>query len=352
MSFSSVHDGPGTARLHGGAAALESHLDAYFGTTEAFAPAFEGTYGRRIHEMTEARAVRMGRFALSNQPAHHVPYMYAFTPSPWKTTAITRSALRRQFQGSEIGQGYPGDEDNGEMSAWYVFSALGFYPLQVGTPWFVLTAPLFDQAEVAVAGGTLRIVCENNLPGNDYIQSVAFNGRQLDSVFIAHHELARGGELAFVLGDHPVDWATMIPGEIHLMSDRLAADTVDLLGGALRPIDSAHAALSDDKADSTLALAFGDALTWKADSPVAARFYTVTCGEEPADAPSSWRIEASIDGTDWTLLGAGRAAFQWARQTVPYPLGPHRPFLFLRLVIDESAGSLAQIEVYSDLPTN
>jgi hypothetical protein len=294
----------------------------------------------------------MGRFALSNQPAHHMPYLYAFTPSPWKTNAITRAALRRQFLGSEIGQGYPGDEDNGEMSAWYVFSALGFYPLQVGTPWYVLTAPLFDEAEIVVAGGRLRIVCEGNLPGNDHIQSVTLDGRPLQSVFIAHDELAHGGELRFVLGDRPADWATAIPGEIHLMSDRIAADVGDVLGSELRPIDEAHAVLSDDGAAGSLGLAPGDAVTWAAASVIAARFYTVTCAEDPEDAPSAWRVEASGDGVEWLPIGTGRAAFQWSRQTVPYTLEQHERFRFLRLVIVEGSGRIAQIEVFADLPTD
>lgn len=350
MAFSSVHDGPGTARLHGGAAALEARLDEYFGTIEPFDPAFVGTYGRRIHEMTEARAIRMGRFALSNQPAHHAPYMYAFTPSPWKTSAITRAALRRQFQGSEIGQGYPGDEDNGEMSAWYLFSALGFYPLQVGTPWYVLTAPLFDAAEVVVSGGRLRIVCEGNLPGNDYIRSVSLDGRPLESVFLAHDELARGGELRFVLGDRPVDWATTIPGEIHLMSDRIAADVGDALGTRLHPIDDAHLVLSDDDSTRSLAVAQGDEVMWAAEAPLNAAFYTVTCADHPGDVPSTWQVEASGDGVEWRAIGNGRAAFQWSRQTVPFALQPHERFRFLRLAIVEGSGRIAQIEVFSDLP--
>ena len=84
--------------------------------------------------MIEARDVRMGQWGFSNQVSHHIPYMYDYAGQPSKTQAIVREALRRLYLGSEIGQGYAGDEDNGETSAWYLFSALGFYPLQVGQP--------------------------------------------------------------------------------------------------------------------------------------------------------------------------------------------------------------------------
>ena len=98
--------------------------------------------------MIEARDVRMGQWGLSNQVSHHIPYMYDYAGQPWKTQAKVREALRRLYVGREIGQGYAGDEDNGEMSAWYIFSALGFYPLQVGSPYYAIGSPLFKKATV------------------------------------------------------------------------------------------------------------------------------------------------------------------------------------------------------------
>ena len=114
---------------------------------------FPGSYGGTIHEMIEARDVRMGQWGFSNQVSHHIPYMYDYAGQPSKTQAKVREALRRLYSAAEIGQGYPGDEDNGEMSAWYLFTSLGFYPLQVGSPYYAIGSPLFDRATVHFGDG-------------------------------------------------------------------------------------------------------------------------------------------------------------------------------------------------------
>lgn len=119
----------------------------------------------RIHEMTEARDIRLGVFALSNQPAHHIPYLYAHTDTPHRTQEIVHDCLERLFLGSDFGQGYPGDEDNGEMSAWYVLSAIGLYPLTVGSDEYVLSSPLFPRVTVADGqGGGFVVEAEGSAP--------------------------------------------------------------------------------------------------------------------------------------------------------------------------------------------
>jgi predicted alpha-1,2-mannosidase len=132
-AFTAPQDSRGLANLYGGRRGLADKLDAYFATPETASPDHVGSYGGVIHEMTEARDVRMGMYGHSNQVAHHVLYMYDAAGRPWKTQAYVREALSRLYTGSEIGQGYHGDEDNGEQSAWYLFSALGFYPLVMGS---------------------------------------------------------------------------------------------------------------------------------------------------------------------------------------------------------------------------
>src|SRR5205814_7659698 len=122
-----------------------------------------GSYGGVIHEMAEARDVRMGQYGHSNQPSHHIDYMYDYAGQPAKTQAKVREALSRLYNGAEIGQGYPGDEDNGEMSAWYIFSALGFYPLQMGSPNYVVGSPLFTKATVNLDSGKQIVI---NAPNN------------------------------------------------------------------------------------------------------------------------------------------------------------------------------------------
>src|SRR2546430_10297329 len=100
----------------------------------------------------------MGQYGHSNQPSHHIIYMYDYAGQPYKTQAKVREALSRLYLGSEIGQGYPGDEDNGEMSAWQVFRALGFYPLQMGSPYYAIGSPLFPRAPGNPADGRAVVI--------------------------------------------------------------------------------------------------------------------------------------------------------------------------------------------------
>lgn len=132
-AFTAPQDSRGLANLYGGRSGLGKKLDAYFSTPETAEPEFAGSYGGVIHEMTEARDVRMGMYGHSNQVAHHATYMYNAASQPWKTQEKVREVLSRLYVGSEIGQGYHGDEDNGEQSAWYLFSSMGFYPLVMGS---------------------------------------------------------------------------------------------------------------------------------------------------------------------------------------------------------------------------
>ena len=121
---------PASPGLHGGRHAMAAKLDEFFAVPETGRA--RGKYWRAIHEMAEARDVRMGQYGHSNQPSHHIPYMYAYTGALWRTQEKVREVLARLYAGSEIGQGYYGDEDNGEMSAWWLFSALGLLPAAGG----------------------------------------------------------------------------------------------------------------------------------------------------------------------------------------------------------------------------
>lgn len=140
-AFTAPQDSRGLANLYGGQSGLAQKLDTYFATPETASPDFVGSYGGVIHEMTEARDVRMGMYGHSNQVAHHVNYMYDAAGQPWKTQKNVREVLSRLYTGSEIGQGYHGDEDNGEQSAWYLFSSLGFYPLVMGSGEYAIGSP-------------------------------------------------------------------------------------------------------------------------------------------------------------------------------------------------------------------
>ncbi|OLB77055.1 MAG: alpha-mannosidase [Actinobacteria bacterium 13_2_20CM_2_71_6] len=205
MAFHVPQDGRGLANLYGGTGKLADKLDQFFATPET--ATFVGSYGGTIHEMLEARDVRMGQYGHSNQPSHHIIYMYDYAGQPWKTQAKVREAVSRLYLGSEIGQGYTGDEDNGEMSAWYVFSALGFYPLQMGSPYYAIGSPLFTKATINLENGKKIVVnAPNNSRSNVYVQSLKVNGRAYDRTYLPHDILAKGAVLDFAMGSAPSRW--------------------------------------------------------------------------------------------------------------------------------------------------
>ncbi|WIB36818.1 glycoside hydrolase domain-containing protein [Curtobacterium sp. MCJR17_043] len=139
--FTAPHDGAGIVDLHGGPTAFDEAFARFSERRETGGTDRSGSYGFAIHEMTEARDIRMGMLGLSNQPAHHIPFFPMFTGRHDDAHRIVRECLDRLFVGSDLGQGYPGDEDNGEMSAWYVFATIGLYPLAPSTGTYVLVPP-------------------------------------------------------------------------------------------------------------------------------------------------------------------------------------------------------------------
>ncbi|MFC7584328.1 GH92 family glycosyl hydrolase [Nonomuraea antimicrobica] len=231
MAFHVPQDGRGLANLYGGADALAAKLDTFFATPET--ALFPGSYGGIIHEMREARDVRMGQYGHSNQPSHHIPYMYDYAGQPWKTQAKVREALSRLYLGSEIGQGYPGDEDNGEMSAWQIFGALGFYPLQMGSPAYAIGSPLFDKATVRLENGKKLVIrARDNSARNVYVQGLKVNGKAYGKTYLPHELITKGGELEFEMGPRPSRWGTgkdAAPPSI-TRDDRVPAPLHDVTG--------------------------------------------------------------------------------------------------------------------------
>ena len=198
FAFTAPHDAEGLASLMGGRDRLAQKLDGFFATPETAERRYAGSYKQVIHEMTEARDVRMGMYAHSNQPAHHIPWMYVAAGQPWKTQRIVRDVMGRLYLGSEIGQGYAGDEDNGEMSAWYTFAMLGLYPMRMGAPEYVIGSPAFARSEVTLENGRkLTVVARNNSPENVYVQSLRVNGKPWNQAWIRHADIAAGATLEF-----------------------------------------------------------------------------------------------------------------------------------------------------------
>ena len=144
----------------------------------------------------------IGNYVHGNEPSHHVPYLYNFTSQPWKTQERVREVVNTMYR-NEPG-GLCGNDDCGQMSAWYIFSVLGFYPVCPGTDDYLIGAPGVEQAKITLDGGTSLIITARNLSDkNIYVRSVSLNGRKLDQLSLKHSDLVAGGELLFVMGSTP-----------------------------------------------------------------------------------------------------------------------------------------------------
>ena len=141
----------------------------------------------------------VGQFSMANEPSLHIPYLYNYAGRPWMTQKRIRTLLRQWFRNDLMG--IPGDEDGGGMSAFVVFSMLGFYPVTPGLPEYQIGSPMFDRATIQLADGKkFEIVAENNSPTNKYIQSATLNGKPVDGTTLQHADLASGGRLVFSMG--------------------------------------------------------------------------------------------------------------------------------------------------------
>ncbi|MBI1177498.1 glycoside hydrolase family 92 protein [bacterium] len=159
-----------------------------------------GGYGHVIHEMREVEYAKMGQYAHINEPDHHVLYFYDFVGQPWKT----QHAVRRVMDELYNQDGMVGDEDTGEMSAWYVFNAAGFYPFCPGTPCYLIGSPLFKETVIHLENGkTFTVGADNNSPENQYIQSARLNGKPFTKTWLTHDAITAGGLLEFEMGPKP-----------------------------------------------------------------------------------------------------------------------------------------------------
>jgi predicted alpha-1,2-mannosidase len=197
--WSVFHDIAGLIELMGGDEAFIAKLDAVFAAPSTFQV---GTYGAPIHEMREMVLARMGQYAHGNQPMQHMVYLYNYAGQPWKTQMRARAVMSRLYSSNE--NGYPGDEDQGQTSSWYVLSALGLYCVCPGTDEYVLGSPLFDKAMIALDNGRKFVIAaENNATPNVYIQSADLNGREYPRSFLRHSDIIEGGELQMVMDRKP-----------------------------------------------------------------------------------------------------------------------------------------------------
>ena len=197
--WSVFHDVQGLINLFGSDEAFIAKLDSVWSQPSTVKP---GWYGYKIHEMTEMEIAGMGQYAHGNQPIQHMPYLYNYAGQPWKTQYWVRQIMDRLYNSTP--DGFPGDEDQGGMSSWYVLSALGLYAVTPGTDQYVIGSPLFRKATITLEDG-IQFVIEalDNSPENIYIQSAELNGQPLDRNYITYGDIIRGGHLIFQMGPQP-----------------------------------------------------------------------------------------------------------------------------------------------------
>jgi len=167
-------------------------------------PIFDASYyGQVIHEIREMTVMNMGNYAHGNQPIQHMIYLYNYAGQPWKAQYWAREVMNRMYMPTP--DGYCGDEDNGQTSAWYVFSALGFYPVCPGTDQYVMGAPLFKKATLYFENGNSFVInAPENSPENLYIESLTLNGSAYTKTYLEHSELHKGGLLNVEMNKKPM----------------------------------------------------------------------------------------------------------------------------------------------------
>ena len=198
-TWSVFHDPQGLIDLMGGDDVFVGMLDSVFSVPPVFDDSY---YGQVIHEIREMTVMNMGNYAHGNQPIQHMIYLYNYAKQPWKAQYWLRQVMDRLY--TPTPDGYCGDEDNGQTSAWYVFSALGFYPVCPGTDQYVLGAPLFKKATVHFENGkTLEIKAPQNSRTNIYIKDMKVNGAEYSKNYLTHSLLQNGGVIDCVMSDAP-----------------------------------------------------------------------------------------------------------------------------------------------------
>ena len=197
-TWSVFHDIEGLSQLMGGHKGFTKMLDSIFVVPPIFDDSY---YGFPIHEIREMQVMNMGNYAHGNQPIQHMIYLYNYAGEAWKTQKWIRQVLTRMYNPNA--DGYCGDEDNGQTSAWYVFSSLGFYPVAPGTNQYVMGSPLFGNAEITLPNGKKLNIRANNASKGEYINKANFNGKELSRSWLSHEELSSGGSMVFDMADVP-----------------------------------------------------------------------------------------------------------------------------------------------------
>ena len=198
-TWSVFQDVAGLVKLMGGKDKFVKKLDSVF----ILPPVFDDSYyGGTIHEIREMQIMNMGQYAHGNQPIQHMLYLYNYAGQPWKSQYRIRDAMEKLYKPTP--DGYCGDEDNGQTSAWYIFSAMGFYPVCPGTNQYVIGTPLFPSMDITLENGKkLTLKAPGNTVSNIYIREILVNGKAHMKNWFSHEQLQNGGEVLYQMAPEP-----------------------------------------------------------------------------------------------------------------------------------------------------
>ena len=361
-------DVQGMANLFGGRERLAERLDSVFSASAEFKV---GSYSNVIHEMREARATGMGQYAHSNEPLHSMIYLYDYANRPASTARRVRQVLARLYDsGVGTGRGYLGDEDNGQLSAWYLFSALGFYPASPGHAEYAIGSPLFRQATLHLENSKqFTVSAPENSSRNVYIQSAMLNGAPYSKSYLSHADIMAGGLLELKMGPAPSKWASGVddvPSSITSALDSqppvFRADLAvggTITEGPIGPIGPDAAMLFDDDSDTywgapghKFTIQYRFANTKKH----IASLYTVTSAKDNPEAdPRDWLLQASDDCVHWqTIDQRTNQHFNWRQQTQVFAVRNPAPHACYRFAIEANHGArftrVAELELIGAAP--
>lgn len=198
-SFAVYHDFQGLINEYGSKEAFFQKITDLYNTPPTFD--VKG-YGFEIHEMSEVAAIDFGQSGISNQPSFHIPYLFNYVGQPASSQVVLKQLMTNLFDHGFTG--FPGDEDNGSMSGWYVFSSMGFYPVTPGTGEYVLGIPLYDEVKINLPDGKQFVVnAHQNAPHANFVKDVKLNGASHTHLFVKHNDIVAGGQLDFTIGLAP-----------------------------------------------------------------------------------------------------------------------------------------------------
>lgn len=363
MAFHVPFDGNGLANLYGGREGLEAKLDAFFTEKGDYDP---GGYGGEIHEMKEAREAKLGQYGHSNQPSHHIIFMYNYANAPAKAQYYARDVLDRLYVGASIGQGFPGDADNGESSAWYIQTALGIYPVNMGSGNYTLVSPLFDKVTIHQENGSdLEIIANNNSQENVYVQSVTIDGVPYNSTMISHEDFTSAKQIVFEMGNEPSTWGEEDSALDSLtqgnnvaipMADMTNTNIVNEFPEAkidaeyVEPAVTNLANAFDNNGSSYITVNGNKASVYTCfATPRVVELYTVSNYTSTTNVPDTVALYASNDGTEWTKLDESDVTYKWSRYVEPFAVENSTAYTYYRLDLSSETAAtmnIAELELY------